>query len=76
MKDLRLMAEEAGHDDLGYVERVRAPAGHTHHSEEQNFWRAKGGRVYRQRKRFASEEEGVADGVREAEREQRENRDD
>ena len=34
LKDLRLVAEEAGDDDLGDVGGVRTAAGHTHHSEE------------------------------------------
>lgn len=49
LEDLRLVAEEAGHDDLGDVGRVRAPAGHTHHSEARKIWRASRQRgVYRQ----------------------------
>lgn len=31
--DLRLVAEEAGDDDLGDVGGVGTAAGHTHHSE-------------------------------------------
>lgn len=32
-KDLRLVAEEAGDDDLSDVGSMGAPAAHTHHSE-------------------------------------------